>query len=1231
MLKLLRAILALSLFWSLIVLSATAQHPTIGGYNVYFGDLHNHSNVSDGTGTPAEAYNYAKNTAHVDFFGLSDHSSNSGSMTPAEWADIKNQADTYNQDGIFSSFYGFEWSRDTIYGHVTVLNTDDYCNTAPPVNTFEGLIVWLASRPGGLAFLNHPGREVNSFEFSHFTTTPSDQVVGIELWNRGDGFNTYYYNDGFYTDDNEKSYYDEANSRGWKLGAAGSGDNHFATWGTAYPYRMAILANNLTRTDLLEALRARRFYSTLDKNLSLSFKINGKEMGSTIEGNNYTVQIQAADADGEYFSQVVMYNQNHDIVNTWTLNTNAVDVSMNLSTTDGEYYYVKVRQTDGNEAISSPIWISGTTSNRNPVCSITSPSNGASFITPADITIRATAIDPDGSVASVEFYQGTTKLGEDLTSPFTFVWNGVTTGNYNITIKAIDNLDAVSTSSAVSISVGSIPITVTADSKTKVYGGSDPELTYHITSGSLVGSDTFTGSLTRDAGEDAGNHTIRQGTLTLDNKYALTFIPSNLAITPRPLTVRADAKTKIYGNTDPALTYSITSGSLVGDDSFSGSLSRETGENVGTYKILPGSLSLGANYNITFINADFIITQRSITVTADNITRVYGESDNLTYSITSGTLARADAFTGSLSHDSGDDVGTHAITRGSLTAGSNYNMTFIGAVLVITTRSITVTADNVSKVFGDPDHLTYTITSGSLAGEDILTGSLTRTAGEGIGTYSITIGTLSAGSNYSLTFIGANLSIVTRTITVTADHKIKMYGETENLTWRITSGNLLGNDTFSGNITRDPGENAGTYVIREGTLAINSNYTLLFIGSDLVITQRPINVTANQRTKVYGETDPDLTFRITSGSLVFTDSFSGALTRNPGENVGRYSINRGNLALNSNYALTFSGAELEITPRPISVAADPVTKVFGDPDPELTYQIISGSIAGNGDAFTGVLIREAGEGVGTYKITMGTLALSSNYNLDYIEADFSIGRSVIVVTADSKSKTYGEEDPPLTYQITSGTLEGEDKIEGELSRTQGEKAGSYEINMGTLGLNNNYQIDFIKGDLEITPRGITVTANPVKKVHGEPDPELTYQITSGTLVGEDSFNGFLERKVGEAVGIYPIGPGTLTLTDDYLLVFNEADFTITADYEIKTYPNPFTDHISFEVELSRNSDITLEVFNQSGIKIATVFSGIADAGIKRFDFISENLNMGLLIYQININGHVRRGKIIHVR
>ena len=125
----------------------------------------------------------------------------------------------------------------------------------------------------------------------------------------------------------------------------------------------------------------------------------------------------------------------------------------------------------------------------------------------------------------------------------------------------------------------------------------------------------------------------------------------------------------------------------------------------------------------------------------------------------------------------------------------------------------------------------------------------------------------------TLTYIGANLVITARPVTVTADPVSKIYGNDEVLRYRVTSGTLVGSDAFSGDITRDPGENAGTYSIRQGTLALNNNYTITFSGSYLTITSRPVTVAADHKTKVYGESDPELTYRITSGTLVSNRRF----------------------------------------------------------------------------------------------------------------------------------------------------------------------------------------------------------------------------------------------------------------------------------------------------------------------------------------------------------------------
>ena len=139
---------------AMLAILAVTTNATAVQYNVYYGHLHNHSSVSNGTGSPDDAYLYARDVAGLDFFGLTDHAEQ---VSSSEWTTIRNAAETYNEDGVFVTFWGFEWSSSR-YGHVTVINTDDYCSSVQlGTNTFDELVSWLATRDGA-AFFNHPGR-----------------------------------------------------------------------------------------------------------------------------------------------------------------------------------------------------------------------------------------------------------------------------------------------------------------------------------------------------------------------------------------------------------------------------------------------------------------------------------------------------------------------------------------------------------------------------------------------------------------------------------------------------------------------------------------------------------------------------------------------------------------------------------------------------------------------------------------------------------------------------------------------------------------------------------------------------------------------------------------------------------------------------------------------------------------------------------------------------------------
>src|SRR5262249_49165261 len=162
------------------------------------------------------------------------------------------------------------------------------------------------------------------------------------------------------------------------------------------------------------------------------------------------------------------------------------------------------------------------------------------------------------------------------------------------------------------------------------------------------------------------------------------------------------------------------------------------------------------------------------------------------------------------------------------------------------------------------------------------------------------------GGNYDLHYVGADLTISQRSVTITADPKAKTYGDADPaLTYAITAGALAYSDAFSGSLTRAAGQDVGSYAITQGTVALASNYDLHYAGADLTISQRTVTITADPKAKTYGDADPALTYAITAGSLAYTDSFSGSLTRAAGQDVGSYAITQGTVALSSNYDLHY--------------------------------------------------------------------------------------------------------------------------------------------------------------------------------------------------------------------------------------------------------------------------------------------------------------------------------------
>jgi hypothetical protein len=395
---------------------------------------------------------------------------------------------------------------------------------------------------------------------------------------------------------------------------------------------------------------------------------------------------------------------------------------------------------------------------------------------------------------------------------------------------------------------------VTASNQSRVYGPTSYALgsqttgfaasglvnTDSVSSVTLTGTAAATGATT-GVGTLNGAITASGASGTGLSNYAITYAAGNATITQAVLTVTADAQSRAYGAANPALTY--TASGLVNSDTLSGSLTTPAGtsSNVGSYGITQGSLAASANYTLTYNSANLTVTQAALTVTANAQSRVYGAANPaLTY--TSLGLVNGDMLTGSLTTTAtaASAVGLYDITQGTLTASSNYTLTYNSANLTVTAAPLTITANAQSRAYGAVNPA-FTYMQTGLVNGDTLSGALTTmataTSPVANSPYAITQGTLTSANNpnYAITYIGANLTVTQAALTVTADAQSRAYGAA-NPALTYTQSGLLAGDSLTGSLatsatTQSP---AGTYPITIGSLN-NSNYTITYNAANLAI------------------------------------------------------------------------------------------------------------------------------------------------------------------------------------------------------------------------------------------------------------------------------------------------------------------------------------------------------------------------------------------------------------
>ena len=339
-------------------------------YNIYFGQLHSHTNISDGAGSVEEAFQYASNVKNLDFLAVTDHSnsfdgegsgvlSEDGSTISSEWAQGHAAAQAVTDEN-FVGLYGFEmtWSGGAP-GHINTFNTPGWQSRTQAAykdksrNALQSYYDTLATVPDSISQFNHPGTTFGDFyDFDCYSETSDALITLIEVGNGEGAIGSSGYFPSY-------EYYTRALDKGWHVAPTNNQDNHKGMWGDSNTGRSVILADSLTEADIYDALRNYRVYATEDNDLNIYYTLNGAIMGSQL----YSTDVEDTVSLTVKLSDVTdSANAKVEVIVNGGRSLASKTASCNETVTFGvssayNYYYIRVTQADGDIAVTAPVWI----------------------------------------------------------------------------------------------------------------------------------------------------------------------------------------------------------------------------------------------------------------------------------------------------------------------------------------------------------------------------------------------------------------------------------------------------------------------------------------------------------------------------------------------------------------------------------------------------------------------------------------------------------------------------------------------------------------------------------------------------------------------------------------------------------------------------------------------------------------------------------------------------------
>lgn len=332
-------------------------------WNLYFGQLHAHTDISNGAGSVEEAFQYASQVDGLDFFAVTDHSDSfdnadmgaidaDGADISADWAAGK-QAAASVTNGDFVGLFGFEmtWPEDKQLGHISTFNTHgwqtrDQADFENVPTALENYYKALTAVPGSVSQFNHPDTVHGDFErFDHYSPQ-YDAVVSLLEVAGEDGVV-------------DCEYYDLALDKGWHVAPTNNQNNHKGQWGDASEARTVVLAKSLTEEALYAAMKDRRVYATQDSDLAIYYELNGTVMGSILpKSEEAEITVFLSDPTDEAIGNVEVVTDGGAVLVSEYVETPSQVLELSASC-GHSYYYLRITQLDGDVAVTAPVWMDG--------------------------------------------------------------------------------------------------------------------------------------------------------------------------------------------------------------------------------------------------------------------------------------------------------------------------------------------------------------------------------------------------------------------------------------------------------------------------------------------------------------------------------------------------------------------------------------------------------------------------------------------------------------------------------------------------------------------------------------------------------------------------------------------------------------------------------------------------------------------------------------------------------